>query len=78
MRLHNEQLGVIVVGKDDVFTPPFASKQPGIRYSLFAADDDPSAVFSAREADKSDDLRLQMELSAWDAASDEALMALDI
>ena len=77
MGLPTEQLGVILIGKDDVFTPPFAIKQR-VRFNWFSTDDDPASMFAAREAHQSDDLRLQTELAAWDAASDEALAGLEI
>lgn len=78
MRHRTEELGVIVVGKDDVFTPPFECKRERVGYSLFAGDEDSSLMFPVRQAVQSDELRLQDELAAWDAASDEAWPGLDI
>ena len=75
MGLQIDELGVIVIDRNDVFTPPFAGKQRV--WSLFSADDDLTAMFAVREVPPTDDLRLQDELAAWDAASDEAWSALD-
>ena len=76
--ISTENLGVILVQKDKhqdaIFTPPFSSQQR-FRFSWSSAEGDPSAIFRVREAD---DERLYDELAAWDAASDEALVALEI
>jgi hypothetical protein len=73
MAVSTENLGVILMqkgkNKDATFTPPFASTQR-VRFSW-----DVSNIFRAPEAD---DERLQAELAAWDAASDEALAGLEI